>query len=200
MTGPVFNRTFLFLTMRILFSILFLGILISACNGRENPDLVARKQLAAAVDSVSKPHPDTLHFAVDDKQCLAVIDGRYKDFKHKEEFPLSLFISLTTLKKDANGHPDAQEARIHAEIMSEILKELNSSSVNAYIGKTTMNGFEDMMFYIKNEDENKITNILQDLSKKHTRIKEFTFEKDPQWEAVSEFYEALEAGMIKKAN
>lgn len=186
--------------MRILFSTLFLGALISACNGRENPDLVARKQLAAAVDSVSKPHQDTLHFAVDDKQCLAVIDGRYKDFKHKEEFPLSLFISITTLKKDANGHPDAQEAPIHTELVAEILERLNSATVNAYIGKITMNGFEDLIFYIKTEDEKKITNILLDLKKKHTRIKEFTFEKDPRWEAVSEFYEALEAGMVKKEN
>ncbi|HEY0899525.1 MAG TPA: DUF695 domain-containing protein [Sphingobacteriaceae bacterium] len=186
--------------MRILLSILFLGVLISSCNGRENPDLAARKQLAAAVDSVSKPHQDTLHFAVDGKQCLAVIDGRYKEFKHKGEFPLSLFISITTLKKDINGHPEAQEVRIHTEMMTEILEKLNSATVNAYIGKTTMNGFEDMIFYIKNEDEKKVSNILIDLKKKHTRIKEFTFEKDPQWEAVSEFYEALKEGVIRKEN
>lgn len=180
--------------MRTFLSILILGMMISACNGGQNQDADAQRQLAAKVDSISRPQLDTLHFMVEEKPCLAVIDRRYKDFKQREEFRVSLFVTLKTESKDANGHPSAGEARIHAELESEILNRLNAAIVNAYIGKTTMNGFRDLMFYIKADDQQTVTDILAKLKQKHSRIKEFTFENDPQWEAVSEFFEALNSG------
>jgi hypothetical protein len=182
--------------MRILFPALILGLLITACNGQENPELKKRQQLAALADSVSKPKTDTLHFVVEDKPCYAVIDARYTDFKYRKEFPLSLFITLSTLTKDRNGHPDGGEASAHSKIQNEITDSLNSRSLNAFIGKTTMNGYEDLIFYIKKEDQNQIQSCLQELKDRYPRIREFTFEQDPEWEAVAEFYKALKKGMI----
>ncbi|HEY0896477.1 MAG TPA: DUF695 domain-containing protein [Sphingobacteriaceae bacterium] len=178
--------------MRILIPVLFLALLITACSGQENPDMKARRQLSALADSVARPRPDTLHFVVDGKPCYAVIDRRYRNFTHRAEFPLSLFITLETLKKDRNGHPGQEEARAHSRLQSDITASLDAISVNAYIGKTTMTGFEDLIYYIKEGDKEKVQARVKQLQQQDPRIREFTFEKDPEWEAVSEFFQAME--------
>ncbi len=152
----------------------------------------ARRQLSAIADSVGRPQPDTLHFVVDDNPCYAVIDRRYRNFTHRSEFPLSLFITIETLKKDRNGHPDQEEARAHSALQSDITRSLDAISVNAYLGKTTMNGFQDLIYYIREEDREKIQARLQELKQREPRIREYSVEKDPEWEAVSEFFQAME--------
>ncbi|HEY1007770.1 MAG TPA: DUF695 domain-containing protein [Sphingobacteriaceae bacterium] len=182
--------------MRILVPALFLVFLITACTGRENPTLKARKELSKMADSVARPKPDTLHFVVEDRPCYAVIDRRYLDFGHRSEFPLSLFVTLETRKKDRNGHPDPEEARAHAGLLSEIVASLDAIGVNAYIGKTTMTGFEDLIFYVREADQPAIRTRLEELQRQNRVIREYTFEQDPQWEAVSEFFEAMNKGQI----
>ena len=175
--------------MRIALSIVIISLTFVSCSGGQ-PASNRSHQIKLEADSVVKPKLTTLHFAVADKPCIAVIDTRYKDYKHKAEFPLSLFITVTTEGKDRNGHPTEAEAKVHTELEEELSKSLGVT-VNAFIGKTTMNGYRDYIYYIKPEDRDRVTAELQSLKKKYSRLKEFTFEDDPQWEAVAEFYEAV---------
>ncbi|HEY1025389.1 MAG TPA: DUF695 domain-containing protein [Sphingobacteriaceae bacterium] len=176
--------------MRSVLSFVLFGLTLIACGNESQ--INAATQLAATVDSVARPKFTTLHFSVDGKPCSATIDERYQGFAHKNEFPLSLFVTITTAEKDGSGHPTTGEAEAFSKLEAELLDSLNAASLNAFIGKTTMNGYRDLIFYIKHEDQAKINKALSDLQKRHSRIKNFTFEDDPQWEAVAEFYGAME--------
>lgn len=145
---------------------------------------------ARAADSISRPRFKALEFIADDKPASAIIDTRYNGFKDKKEFPLSLFITVNTPGKDNNGYPVKKEAEVYNNIEAGILKELNKELISAFIGKTTMNGYGDLIFYIKSSDQQKATHLLTALQKKYPGIKEFIFERDPEWEAVAAFYKA----------
>lgn len=131
----------------------------------------------------------SLDFLVHGKPCNALINQGYKNFKEKKDFPLSLFITINTIEKDSIGHPTDKEAKIFNSLESEILSQLVSET--CYIGQTTMNGYRDMIFYIASKDLKNISEKLKIIKQKHSRIKSYTFEEDPEWEAVSEFYSAI---------
>ena len=71
------------------------------------------------------------------------------------------------------------------------MEELDGRLISAFIGRTTMDGYRDLIFYIKSSDQDKVTRALTKLQQKHSRIKEFVFENDPEWEAVSDFFRAV---------
>jgi len=177
--------------MRIPLLLLLIILYFTACGNGYNSSALKQQQLALKADSVSKQRFKTLEFMVDDKRAFATIDTRYTDFKDKKEFPLSLFITINTLEKDSDGHPVKKEAETQSHIETEVIKELDRSLISAFIGRTTMNGYRDLIFYIKSSDQKKVTDLLIRLQKKHSRIKEFVFEEDPEWEAVADFYEAI---------
>jgi len=172
--------------MRTLFLFFCSVILLCSCHGESKPARNYTK-VNQSLDSLVKFR--SLDFIVDGKPCKALINQGYKNFKQKKEFPLSLFITINTVEKDSNGHPTDKEAMIFNSLESEILSLLVSET--CYIGQTTMNGYRDMMFYIASKDQKKISNKLKSIKKKQSRIKAYTFEDDPDWEAVSEFYAAM---------
>ena len=53
-----------------------------------------------------------------------------------------------------------------------------------------MTGYRDILLYIKTKDQKKTIGILERFKEKQSRIESISFESDPQWEAVSSFYEA----------
>ena len=121
-----------------------------------------------------------------------MINSKYKDFDKdkKEGFSLSVFISVNTVEKNKDGHPTAKEAIEFSRLENEILKRTGPLSP-CYIGHTTMNGYRDVIFYIKPNDQQKFNSIITEIRKRNSRVKSYVFENDPKWEAVSEFYEAL---------
>jgi hypothetical protein len=135
-----------------------------------------------------------LEFLIDGKPCIALINDSFKDFNQKKQFPLSVFITINTDETDSDGHPTDKEAAIFNTIEAKILAALDADTDFCYIGKTTMNGYRDMMLYIKKEDQRKINNKLKDIQRENKRIKSYTYENDPEWEAVSEFYTAIGIG------
>jgi hypothetical protein len=170
--------------MRYLFVFFCCVFLLFSCNSESKPAINNR---VAPPDSLVKFR--SLDFIVDGKPCLALINVGYKDFRKKKEFPLSLFITINTLEKDIAGHPTANEAIIFNKLESDILSGLALKT--CYIGQTTMNGYRDMMFYIASEDHEVVSEKLKIMKQKEKRIKSYTFENDPEWEAVSEFYDAI---------
>jgi len=133
----------------------------------------------------------TLKFEANGKPCLASINDRYKNFTDKSSFSLSLFIMVNTMEKNKDGHPTEKESLIFNNIQTEIIKELSSVLGNyCYVGTTTMTGYRDILLYIKPEDQKKAIEILERLKTKQSRMESISFETDPEWEAVSSFYEA----------
>ncbi len=133
----------------------------------------------------------TLKFEANGKPCLASINDRYIGFKEKSIFSLSLFIMVNTLDKNKDGHPTDKEALIFNDLQTEIIQELGKVLGNyCYVGTTTMTGYRDILLYIKTEDQKKAIEIMERFKKKQSRIESISFESDPEWEAVSSFYEA----------
>ncbi len=133
----------------------------------------------------------TLKFELDGKPCIAVINKQYKDYKNKAMFPLSLFLMVTTTDKDQNGHPTEKEAVIFHELQSRIIRELSDGLQYCHVGTTTMNGSRDILLYINSKDQEKASAILNKIKEENKRFVSYTFEPDPDWEAVASFYEAV---------
>lgn len=133
----------------------------------------------------------TLKFELEGKPCLAVINNQYKDYKNKSMFPLSLFVMVNTLEKDKNGHPTEKEALVFHELQAKIIRELSNAFLYCHVGTTTMTGYRDIMLYINSKDQEKATAILNRIKAENKRFESYTFEADPEWEAVASFYEAV---------
>ncbi len=133
----------------------------------------------------------TLKFELDGKPCLAVINTEYKDFKGKSDYSLSLFLLVNTLEKDKNGHPTGKESGLFHELQSRIMRELGASLAYCHTGTTTMDGYRDIILYIRPADQDKAMTILNKIKAENERFKSYTFELDPEWEAVASFYEAV---------
>lgn len=133
----------------------------------------------------------TLKFEIEGKPSVAVINKQYKDFNGKLLFPLSLFITINTKDKDKNGHPTEKEAVIFHSLQTKIVDNLSSQFVYCHAGTTTMAGYRDILLYINPKDQKKATAILNKIKEGNERFVSYTFEPDPEWEAVASFYEAV---------
>jgi hypothetical protein len=173
--------------MRLL-STLFLFCCLASCRGGE----AAKEKTRAEVrDTVAKSKYRMLEFMVDEKPSIALIDTTFKNFPTKKEFPLSLFITVNTADKDAKGYPTSKESVAFNALEDQILVAL-APLATCYVGKTTMSGYRDLIFYIATKDQKQISEKLAAIQKTSPRVKSFVFEQDPDWEAVSEFYKALD--------
>lgn len=172
--------------MRYLILFFYLFFMLLSCQSESKPPVKYNKLFSPA-DSLVKFR--SLEFILDGKPCIALVNQGYKDFKKKKEFPLSVFITINTVEKDSLGHPTEKEAKVFNAIESKILSELAFET--CYIGQTTMYGYRDMIFYIAAKDQNKVAELFKSIKKEEPRIKSYTFDNDPEWEAVSEFYDQL---------
>jgi hypothetical protein len=132
-----------------------------------------------------------LSFAVKDQVASIEINPAYKAYKSKASFPLSLFISVNTLYHDKNGFPTPVETKAFKQLETGLLNSLRPFRY-CYIGKTMINGSRDIILYIRRQDQPRISNALAVLKRNNSRLTAYTFEVDPKWEAVEEFYGGLE--------
>lgn len=172
--------------MRLL-STLFLLCCLASCRGGETSEIKSRVPIQ---DTVPKSKYRVLEFIADDKPSIALIDTTFRNFPRKKDFPLSLFITINTVDHDSTGYPTAKESVVFNSIEDSILATLAPFST-CYIGKTTMSGYRDLMFYIAAKDQKAVNQKLRDVQKKWPRLKSYVFEQDADWEAVSEFYTVL---------
>jgi hypothetical protein len=106
-------------------------------------------------------------------------------------FPLSIFLMVNTEEKDTNGHPTEKEAVAFLELQAKIIKELSNAFVCCHVGTTKMTGYRDIMLYINSKDQEKAAAVLNKIKGENKRFVSYTFEEDPEWEAVASFYEAV---------
>lgn len=133
----------------------------------------------------------SLKFEVEGKPAIAVINTQYKNFQGRSLFPVSLFITINTKDQDKDGHPTEKEAAIFHALQTKIIAALSSDFVYAHAGTTTMFGYRDILLYIHAKDQEKAAAILDKIKDGNERFVSYTFEQDPEWEAVASFYEAL---------
>ncbi len=173
--------------IRIAFILLTFSSLYISCKGDGNHTNRATNSLR---DTVLKSKFQLLDFMADNKPSIALIDTSYKNFNRKKDFSISLFVTVATIDTIANGYPTPNEEMAFRGVEESILANLHSLDTR-YIGKTTMSGYRDIIFYIAEKDQKRVSQSLAITQKKFPRIKSYVFEKDPDWEAVSEFYLAL---------
>lgn len=133
----------------------------------------------------------TLKFELEGKPCEAVINKEYKGFTEKNIYPLSLFITVSTRDQDQDGHPTEKEAEVFYALQARIIAEMSAAFSFCHAGTTTMTGYRDILLYISPRDQEKAGVILGRIKNEDPRITAFTFEEDPEWEAVAAFYEAI---------
>jgi len=168
--------------------LLFCLIPLMSCSQNKNHSDGNNKERVFIKQSFS-----SLQFESEGKPCIASINNRYLKFKEKSNFSLSLFIIVKTNEKDKNGHPTEKEALIFNNFQTQILEELSKKLGSyCYVGTTTMTGYRDILLYIKPEHQEMAAEIVNKLKKEQGRIESISFENDPEWEAVSSFYEAAE--------
>ncbi|MEJ7693615.1 DUF695 domain-containing protein [Daejeonella sp.] len=174
--------------MKNLYLLLLSLLPLVSCSQSKKAENTAQPKPAAV-----KPEDvfTTLKFELDGKPCIAVINKQYKNYKNKAMFPLSLFVQVNTTDKDQNGHPTEKEAVIFHELQSRIIRELSAAFKYCHVGTTTMNGTRDILLYINSKDQKKASAILNKIRDENKRFASYTFEPDPEWEAVASFYEAV---------
>ncbi len=159
-----------------------------SCSQNKKSDAIGNEKL------LSQQAFTTLKFETGGKPCIALINNRYIGFKEKAKFSLSLFITVNTIGKNKDGHPDEKEALIFNTLQTGIISELSKIlGTYCYIGTTTMPGYRDILLYIDPGDREKATEILKKLKEQQLRIDSISFETDAEWEAVNSFYEAIAA-------
>lgn len=176
--------------MKNLYLILFCFLPLLSCSQNKKSDTVPSVKEA---NLPAEKMFTTLKFESDGKPCLAFINNRYKNFKDKDLFTLSLFIMVNTTDKDPDGHPTEKEAAIFNKLQTEILLGMGKALGNfCHVGTTTMTRYRDILLYINEKDQEKAAAVLNRIKSANTRIIAYTFESDKNWEAVAAFDEAIE--------
>ncbi|MXV50547.1 DUF695 domain-containing protein [Pedobacter sp. HMF7647] len=163
-----------------------------ACKGNTKKTIIATDTVVAKKDTVAKEKFALLDFVVDEKPCSALISNKYKAAGNRAGYPISLFVTVNTIEHDKDGQPSPAENKRFAVLEDEIVKTMKEIGSVCYVGHTTMPGYRDIIFYIKQKDQQAVNNTLGKIKSANSRlIKSYVFENDPKWEAVSEFYKAM---------
>jgi len=130
-----------------------------------------------------------LQFTVNNKNCLAVINMEYKNFKEKSKYPVALFFDVETREKvGPDGWPSPEENLIFNSFENQIINLVDSNCIAKYIGRTILDGKREIIFYIDKKE--KIDKALKELkqTEKMIRVFDYSFYDDPTWEQVYMFY------------
>ncbi len=108
----------------------------------------------------------------------------YKDYKFKADYPWFLRIEIEVKDKNANGHPTSDEAEFLNQMEDLIDAELKKVCSSHYIGRTTLNGLRELLYYVDNPE--KANTVLQRLVSDPNPIRQFeyTIEEDKDWDKV----------------
>lgn len=176
--------------MRLYHYLIFAAVLFSSCGYAQKESTTAHTTATDTVKNVISDKFEVLKFMADDKPYEASINTRYKKFKNKIHYPLSVFINVKLSEQSKNKLSKQSDSVLFNQIEQQIIANVASFST-CYIGNTNMNTYRDIIFYIKPTNQADFTAQLNKLKTKYPAITEFVFENDPNWEAVSEFYSAL---------
>jgi hypothetical protein len=176
--------------MRIIFVLLFLFTLIS-CHNKEmkaSQRKTETKNPGSTLKNINEAEHRLLEFEVENKMCLALINQNFRGYKHKRDFPFSLWITVETKNKNLNGHPIQSEALLFNKIEDSLIRMLAGSTPFCFIGRTTRDGYREIMIY--GSDRKKLSETMNRFVRENTfgRNINFQIDDDDNWGSVSGFY------------
>ena len=154
-------------------------------NNIEKVDTV----IGSTFQNINDAQHSVIQFEVDNKLCFATINQFFKDYKNKQAFPYSLWLTVETLEKNVNGHPTNEEATLFNNLEDGLVEAFDGKTPFCYIGRTTKDGYREIMFYVS--DKQKASEIIAEFVKKNKfgRKIQYEIKEDKNWESVSGFYQ-----------
>jgi hypothetical protein len=174
----------------IYYYLIFASTLSTSCGYAQKESEAAHNNTSDTAKNVISDKFEVLKFMADNNPCEASINTKYKKYKNKFNYPLSVFISVKLPEQLKSNLSNRKDSVLFNQIEQQIITNVASFST-CYIGNTNMNSYRDIIFYIKPTNKADFTAQIIKLKTKYPAITEFVFENDPNWEAVSEFYSAL---------
>ena len=167
----------------------FITILSSCLNKKKEIIINDTINKGSNIENINKSSYSVIKFKIDNQECFATINEYFKHYNYKSDFPFALWIKVETIEQNSNGHPTDNEALLFNEIEDSIISQLDKKTPYCFIGRTTRNGFREVMFYVSDKDKsfdlmNKFVN-----SNKFKRKIELTIDRDDKWKSVSGFIE-----------
>lgn len=168
--------------------IAFLSTLFSCNKATNNEPKKTEKFIGSTLENINNSEHAVIQFQIDNKICFATINQSFKSYKNKSSFPFSLWITVETKNKNDSGHPVESEANLFNNLENSLIDKFILKTPFCYIGRTTRDGYRELMFYVS--DENKAKEVINEFIKENTfkRKIEFVIDNDPNWESVGAFY------------
>jgi hypothetical protein len=96
---------------------------------------------------------------------------------------------VETRDKNENGHPTGEEAALFNNLEDSIISKMDKKTPYCFIGRTTRNGFKEIMFYVSDKD-NAVKLIGEFVKEDRFKRKiNYNIGLDKTWESVSGFIE-----------
>lgn len=160
-------------------------LVASSCNSKKE---TMNNLLGSTLENINNSEHSVVQFQVDGKLCFATVNQFFKDYDRKSDFPLSLWITVETKDKNEQGHPVDKEAELFNNLEDSLISALDGKTPYCYIGRTTRDGYRELMFYVSDKD--KATEIVRTFieTNKFNRQMDFLIDWDREWESVSGLY------------
>lgn len=109
-----------------------------------------------------------------------LVNLAFKDFAKKRQFLWRVQVNLTTGEQRKNGQPTNREGEVLNGVEDDILDRLMNATPAYYVGRATVAGSRELIFYVANPDQ--ANSVLGALSKqKWPRVWEYRIVKDQDW-------------------
>ena len=167
------------------FIVTLLLLILISCNSKEEENQMDKMILGSTVENINNSQYSVIRFKINDEECFATINQYFNNFKYKSDFPCSLWITVETKDKNTNGHPTDQEAELYNSLEDSIVLQFDTKTPYCYIGRTTRNGYREIMFYVSDRDL--AAKLMDEYIKesKYDRKIEYDIRLDKNWESVS---------------
>lgn len=157
-------------------------------NGQNSKSKKTDTLIGSTLTNIDKAEYTMTQFEIDNKLCFATINQYFKNYKHKDSFPYSLWVTVETSQKNKNGHPTDDEALIFNNLEDSLIATLAEKTPFCYIGRTTHDGNREIMFYV--DDKQKAADIVDGFIKADQFKRKITYEidSDKEWKSVEGLY------------
>jgi|GEM_PF-6610943 len=135
---------------------IFLCTMFSCDSKKTDKEIQAKPTdniVGSTLDNINNSEHSIVQFQIDGEVCFATINQYFKDFKNKNSFPLSLWVTVETLEKNDKGHPVDSEATLFNNLEDSLILKFVSKTPFCYIGRTTRDGYRELMFYVVNKEK-----------------------------------------------
>ena len=160
-----------------------------SCSNKKTENITDNLVIGSTIENINSSQYSGFQFKIENEDCLATINQYFKGYKNKSNFPYSLWITVETKDKNENGHPTGEEAALFNNLEDSIISKLDKETPYCFIGRTTRNGFREIMFYVSDKDyADKLIGefVKEDRFKRKVN---YNIGPDKTWESISGFIE-----------